>query len=199
MRRRAVSETVRMPNSYRASGGLGCRGARVGCRGRRSTRRWCTRSWPSSSPSSTPARRASSAKGWDNSVWASRTRGRFAFRAAQIAIPVVERELTVLPRLAPLLPVPIPVPRFVGTPSDRFPWPFFGAALLPGREPADAALTDDERVEARVCPRSLSARPPLSRDARRRGSGTVAADRLQPAGRHDLSRAARTRQPRLPA
>lgn len=71
----------------------------------------------------------------------------FRFPRREIAIPGVERELVVLPRLAPLLSVPIPVPRFVGRASERFPWPFFGAPLLPGREPADAALTDDERAD----------------------------------------------------
>ena len=52
-----------------------------------------------------------------------------------------------LPRLAPLLPAPIPEPRFVGTPSDRFPWLFFGAKLLSGVEPCDAGLADGERQE----------------------------------------------------
>jgi aminoglycoside phosphotransferase (APT) family kinase protein len=86
-------------------------------------------------------------EGWDNSVWAVEEAWAFRFPRRQIAIPLVERELTVLPRLGPVLAVPIPVPRFVGTTTDRYPWPFFGAALLPGREPADAALTDHDRVE----------------------------------------------------
>jgi aminoglycoside phosphotransferase (APT) family kinase protein len=46
-----------------------------------------------------------------------------------------------------LLPVPIPFPTFVGRPSDRYPWPFFGAPLLHGRESADAGLADEDRVE----------------------------------------------------
>ena len=86
-------------------------------------------------------------EGWDNSVWSVEERWAFRFPRRQIAIPGVERELAVLPRLAPLLPVPIPEPRFVGTPGERFPWPFFGAALLPGHELADADLADDARVE----------------------------------------------------
>jgi aminoglycoside phosphotransferase (APT) family kinase protein len=89
-------------------------------------------------------------EGWDNSVWAVEERWAFRFPRRQIAIPGVERELAVLPRLAPLLPVPIPEPRFVGRPSERFPWPFFGASLLPGVEPCDAELDDRER-EALGC------------------------------------------------
>ncbi|MCI0636004.1 MAG: phosphotransferase, partial [Actinobacteria bacterium] len=79
-------------------------------------------------------------EGWDNSVWAVEEAWAFRFPRRQIAIPGVERELAILPRLAPLLPVPIPAPRFVGVPSDRFGWPFFGAPLLAGQEPADAEL-----------------------------------------------------------
>jgi aminoglycoside phosphotransferase (APT) family kinase protein len=86
-------------------------------------------------------------EGWDNSVWVVEERWAFRFPRRGIAIPGVERELAVLPALAPLLPVPIPVPRFVGEPSDRFPWPFFGAELLSGVEPCDAELRDDDREE----------------------------------------------------
>ncbi len=86
-------------------------------------------------------------EGWDNSVWAVEDRWAFRFPRRRIAIPGVEREIAVLPRVAPLLSVPIPVPMFVGEPGGRFPWPFFGAPLLRGAEPADAGLTEDERVE----------------------------------------------------
>jgi aminoglycoside phosphotransferase (APT) family kinase protein len=86
-------------------------------------------------------------EGWDNAVWLVEERWAFRFPRRGIAIPGVERELSVLPRLAPLLPIPIPEPRFVGAPSERFPWPFFGAAVLPGRELADAGLAEHARVE----------------------------------------------------
>ena len=85
--------------------------------------------------------------GWDNSVWIVEERWAFRFPHRAVAIPGVERELAALPRLAPLLPVPIPAPRFIGAPNDRFPWPFFGAPLLAGVEPADAELTEFHRVE----------------------------------------------------
>jgi aminoglycoside phosphotransferase (APT) family kinase protein len=86
-------------------------------------------------------------EGWDNSVWVVEEQWAFRFPRREIAIPGVERELSVLPRLASLLPAPIPEPRFVGRPGDRFPWPFFGAPLLPGREAAQAELSDDARIE----------------------------------------------------
>jgi aminoglycoside phosphotransferase (APT) family kinase protein len=57
----------------------------------------------------------------------------------------VEREIAALPQLAPLLPAPVPVPVFVGGPSGAFPWPFFGAELLPGREPERGAPPERAR------------------------------------------------------
>jgi aminoglycoside phosphotransferase (APT) family kinase protein len=85
-------------------------------------------------------------QGWDNSVWFVDERWAFRFPRREIAVPGVRREMDVLPRLAPLVPVPVPEPRFVGVPSDRFPWPFFGTPLLRGREAAETALDHDERV-----------------------------------------------------
>jgi aminoglycoside phosphotransferase (APT) family kinase protein len=85
------------------------------------------------------------AEGWDNSVWVVDERWAFRFPRRTVAIPGVEREIEVLPQLAGLLPLPIPVPRFVGRPADGYPWPFYGGPLLPGREVADAALSDGAR------------------------------------------------------
>jgi aminoglycoside phosphotransferase (APT) family kinase protein len=84
-------------------------------------------------------------EGWDNSVWVVEDTWAFRFPRRAIAIPGVEREIAVLPRLAPLLSVSIPEPRFVGAPSDLFPWPFFGGPALAGRELADAELGDEDR------------------------------------------------------
>jgi aminoglycoside phosphotransferase (APT) family kinase protein len=89
-------------------------------------------------------------EGWDNSVWGVEEQWVFRFPRRAVAIPGLERELAVLPRLAPLLSVRIPVPQFFGTSSEHFPWPFFGAALLPGREPAAAQLSDEERAQLGV-------------------------------------------------
>lgn len=82
------------------------------------------------------------AEGWDNAVYAVDETWAFRFPQRSIAVAGVQREMAVLPRLAPRLPLPIPLPAFVGAASDTYPWPFFGAQLIPGREIADAALTD---------------------------------------------------------
>jgi aminoglycoside phosphotransferase (APT) family kinase protein len=86
-------------------------------------------------------------QGWDNLMWVVEEQWGFRFPRRDIAIPGVERELAALPRLAPLLPLPIPVPRFVGRPTDLYSWPFFGALLLPGVEPCDAGLEHSDRGE----------------------------------------------------
>ena len=64
----------------------------------------------------------------------------FRFPRRAIAVPGVQRELQVLPGLAGTLPLPIPNPVFVGRPTDAYPWPFFGARLLEGRETASVAM-----------------------------------------------------------
>ena len=81
-------------------------------------------------------------EGWDNSVWLVDGRWVFRFPRRTIALDGVEREIAVLPALAPRLPLPIPEPVFVGRPADGFPWPFFGCAHIPGREVAVAGLDD---------------------------------------------------------
>lgn len=86
------------------------------------------------------------AEGWDNAVWVANERWAFRFPRRAIAVPGVEREMSTLPLLAPSLPAPIPTPVFFGRPADSYPWPFFGSALLPGREVSDAGLDDDARV-----------------------------------------------------
>jgi aminoglycoside phosphotransferase (APT) family kinase protein len=88
------------------------------------------------------------ATGWDNTVYRVGGEWLFRFPRRQIAIPGVRREIAVLPLLAPRLPLPIPDPRFAGQPTDRYPWPFFGARLVPGTELADSGLPEDGRTAA---------------------------------------------------
>jgi len=73
-------------------------------------------------------------EGWDNTVWLVDERWVFRFPRRTVAIPGVEREMAMLRRIAPLVPLPIPEPAFVGRPDEEFPWPFFGAPYIAGRE-----------------------------------------------------------------
>jgi aminoglycoside phosphotransferase (APT) family kinase protein len=84
-------------------------------------------------------------EGWDNTVWLVDDEWAFHFPRRSVVAQGIENEMTHLPRLGPLLPLPIPIPTFLGQPSGEFPWPFYGCPFLPGRELADAALDDDAR------------------------------------------------------
>jgi aminoglycoside phosphotransferase (APT) family kinase protein len=88
------------------------------------------------------------ATGWDNTAFVVDGQWLFRFPRREIAVPGVRREIAVLPQLAAALPLPIPDPQFVGEPSSRYPWPFFGTRLLPGGELADSGLSDSERAGA---------------------------------------------------
>ena len=79
------------------------------------------------------------ARGWDNQLW--RLGSDLAVRlpwATQTADALLLKEHAWLPVLAPLLPLPVPVPQRLGEPSERFPRPWIVTTWVPG-EPADRA------------------------------------------------------------
>jgi aminoglycoside phosphotransferase (APT) family kinase protein len=81
-------------------------------------------------------------EGWDMTVWLVDEQWVFRFPRRETVIPGLLNELSQLPRLASLLPLPIPIPTYLGEPSPDFRWPFYGAPFLPGRELAAAGLGD---------------------------------------------------------
>jgi aminoglycoside phosphotransferase (APT) family kinase protein len=89
-------------------------------------------------------------RGWDRTAWLVDERWVFGFPRRAVVVPGLERELAWLPRLAPALPCAVPVPEFVGEPSDEFPWPFFGSAYIPGEEAVAVELDDAERTAVGV-------------------------------------------------
>jgi aminoglycoside phosphotransferase (APT) family kinase protein len=88
------------------------------------------------------------ATGWDNTVFLVGGRWVFRFPRRAVALGGLRREVDVLPRLASRLPLPIPLPEFLGVPSGSYPWPFWGARLIAGRELAEADLADTGRAAA---------------------------------------------------
>jgi aminoglycoside phosphotransferase (APT) family kinase protein len=130
------------------------------------------------------------ATGWDNTVFLVGGEWIFRFPRRAVALPGFQREIDILPLLASRLPLPVPVPEFAGRPSERFPWPFWGARHIPGRELADAVLPDDARLSAAAGlggflralhdPRLVSvAGGGLPRDPQRRAEPTVCAPRAR--------------------
>lgn len=84
--------------------------------------------------------------GWDNTVFLADGTWAFRFPRRLIALEGLQREVDLLPRLGPLLPLPVPEPELVGAPGPLFPWLFTGARLVPGVELAESGLPDDARA-----------------------------------------------------
>jgi aminoglycoside phosphotransferase (APT) family kinase protein len=84
--------------------------------------------------------------GWDNvalevdGAWVVRLPRR------RLAEPWILHESDVLPVLAPLLPLPVPVPAFVGLPGEGFPFYWAGHRKLPGVTACGRALDDQGRA-----------------------------------------------------
>ena len=75
--------------------------------------------------------------GWDNDVFTVGPDLVFRLPRRAAALPLMERELAVLPLLPALLPglgLPVPRPRYRGVPGLGYPWPFWGGPLVPGVE-----------------------------------------------------------------
>lgn len=72
------------------------------------------------------------AEGWDNSVLLVGD-VLFRFPRREIALDGLRRELAVLPLLTGL-PLRVPSPTHLGEPAGDYPWPFWGAPMLPGNE-----------------------------------------------------------------
>ncbi|GHJ16244.1 aminoglycoside phosphotransferase family protein [Micromonospora sp. AKA38] len=79
------------------------------------------------------------ARGWDNQLW--RLGDDLAVRlpwATATADALLRKEHRWVPRLAPRLPMPVPVPQRLGEPSPLFTHPWLVTTWVPG-EPADRA------------------------------------------------------------
>jgi aminoglycoside phosphotransferase (APT) family kinase protein len=83
--------------------------------------------------------------GWDNAAFTVNDRYVFRFPRRQIAAKLIEREARILPLLAPHLPLPIPLPEFIGQ-DNNYPYPFAGYRMLPGITADRAVWTDETRA-----------------------------------------------------
>src|SRR6185369_7090630 len=68
----------------------------------------------------------------------------FRFQRREVAVPFLERELAVVPRIAKRLPLPVTVARWRGVMANG--WPFGGYRFLDGDMAAIAGLSDAERL-----------------------------------------------------
>jgi aminoglycoside phosphotransferase (APT) family kinase protein len=83
--------------------------------------------------------------GWDNTAWLVNDAWIFRFPRRQMAVALLENEIQILPQLAPHVPLPIPVPLWIGRATSSYGWPFAGYARLPGRTACNARLDEAGR------------------------------------------------------
>jgi aminoglycoside phosphotransferase (APT) family kinase protein len=84
--------------------------------------------------------------GWDNTAFVVDEKLIFRFPRREIALPSLENEWCILPKLAPRLSAPIPIPQWKGLPTANFPWPFIGYRMIPGVTACQANLCENERA-----------------------------------------------------
>ena len=90
-----------------------------------------------------PIERAGS--GWDNAAYLVDERVVFRFPQRSIAAPLIEREIEFMPTIAERLSLPVPNPKFHGTPGEGYPWRFAGYDVLAGVTSCSRTLTLEER------------------------------------------------------
>ena len=94
-------------------------------------------------------------QGWDNRTFRLGAEMSVRLPSAAGYTPQVEKEHRWLPRLAPLLPLPIPVPLARGVPTADYPFPWSVYHWLPG-ETAVTARVDDMNALATTLAHFLS-------------------------------------------
>src|SRR6478672_13777044 len=81
--------------------------------------------------------------GFDNTAYLVGGEWVFRFPRREVAVPLLNHELAILPELAPVLPLPVPLPEKIGEPGKAFSWPFAGYRVLKGRSATHAVLKDE--------------------------------------------------------
>jgi aminoglycoside phosphotransferase (APT) family kinase protein len=94
-------------------------------------------------PRLAPARAVHLADGWDFSAWCVNDAWVLRLPKRAEVAPVLAIEEAMLPLLARVLPVPIPVPELFGNPSTEFPHRFLGYRRLDGRPAAPSPRRPD--------------------------------------------------------
>jgi aminoglycoside phosphotransferase (APT) family kinase protein len=84
-------------------------------------------------------------EGWDNRVYLVNEQIIFRFPRRKVAVELITRENKLLPNLPPFTDLVIPIPTFIGEPSEIYPYVFQGYNLIPGISGYLANLSDADR------------------------------------------------------
>jgi aminoglycoside phosphotransferase (APT) family kinase protein len=90
------------------------------------------------------------AHGWDNVSFRLGDHLVLRLPRRQVAAALVEHEQRWLPRLAPILPLPVPAPVRIGRPADGYPWSWSVCPWLPGRSAAVDPPSDPHDAAVRL-------------------------------------------------
>ncbi len=99
-------------------------------------------------PELAPRRLEEFGEGWDNTAFLVDGEWVFRFPRRAVAGELMEVECTVLPAIAPYLPLPVPVPKWIGRSEAHLPWTFAGYRLLAGRTACRATPNAAQRCAA---------------------------------------------------
>ena len=86
--------------------------------------------------------------GWDNTAHLINKKYIFRFPRREIAVEGLRIENNVLPFIAPCLPLPVPVPLYVGNPEGEYAWQYSGYTIIEGETACRMNLSDKERIRA---------------------------------------------------
>lgn len=84
-------------------------------------------------------------EGLDNYAYLINNQFVFRFPKYDSTTPLLERECRILPLIAPYLPLPVPMPQFIGKPSKLYPYIFAGYRMIPGVTACQLTWSDEER------------------------------------------------------
>ena len=85
-------------------------------------------------------------QGWDNAVYAVNDLYLFRFPRRELVLEVLDNAVRIMPQLAPELPIPVPMPQFIGEASPEYPYPFFGYRKMTGQSATELRLPDPARA-----------------------------------------------------
>lgn len=87
-------------------------------------------------------------RGWDNVAVLVDEELVFRFPIKAESARLIDTETRALPSLAPRLPLPVPVPEWIGTPTISYPWTFAGYRRISGRPACGARYPVAARIAA---------------------------------------------------